>query len=76
MTNAQILTAVLLKWGEPVIPLMMGKVLNGIAFNMSDRFDYIKSGKPFDICYTIEENKHANKSNYYQLFVKEIHTYE
>ena len=53
-----------------------GKVLNGIAFNMSDRFDYIKSGKPFDICYTIEENKHANKSNYYQLFVKEIHTYE
>ena len=53
-----------------------GKVLNGIAFTMSDRFDYIKSGKPFDICYTIEENKHANKSNYYQLFVKEIHTYE
>ena len=53
-----------------------GKVLNGIAFNMSDRFDYIKSGKPFDICYTIEENKHANKSSYYQLFVKEIHTYE
>ena len=53
-----------------------GKVLNGIAFNMSDRFDYIKSGKPFDICYTIEENKHTNKSNYYQLFVKEIHTYE
>ena len=53
-----------------------GKVLNGIAFNMSDRFDYIKSGKPFDICYTIEENKHANKSNYYQLLVKEINTYE
>lgn len=49
-----------------------GKVLNGIAFNMASYFDHIKSGKPFDICYTIEENKHPNNSNKYQLFVKEI----
>lgn len=49
-----------------------GKVLNGIAFNMAEHFDYIKSGKPFDICYTIEENKHPNNSNQYQLFVKEV----
>ena len=49
-----------------------GKVLNGIAFNMATYFDHIKSGKPFDICYTIEENKHPNNSNKYQLFVKEI----
>lgn len=49
-----------------------GKVINGIAFNMSEYFDYIKSGNPFDICYTIEENKHPNHSNQYQLFVKEI----
>lgn len=49
-----------------------GKVLNGIAFNMSAYFDHIKSGLPFDICYTIEENKHPNNSNHYQLFVKEI----
>ncbi len=49
-----------------------GKVINGIAFNMSQHFDYIKSGKPFDICYTIEENKHPNSSGKYQLFVKEI----
>ena len=49
-----------------------GKVLNGIAFNMSQFFDYIKSGMPFDICYTIEENKHLNNKNQYQLFVKEI----
>ncbi|MDE5636025.1 MAG: DHH family phosphoesterase, partial [Muribaculaceae bacterium] len=34
-----------------------GKVLNGIAFNMSKYFDHITAGKPFDICYTIEENK-------------------
>lgn len=49
-----------------------GKVINGIAFNMSEYFEYIKSGNPFDICYTIEENKHPNHSNQYQLFVKEI----
>lgn len=49
-----------------------GKVLNGIAFNMSQYFDHIKSGKPFDICYTIEENRHPNNVVRYQLFVKEI----
>ena len=49
-----------------------GKVLNGIAFNMAQYFDYIKSGKPFDICYTIESNKHPNSSNKHQLAVKEI----
>ncbi len=48
-------------------------VMNGIAFNMSKYFDHIKAGKPFDICYTIEENKHPNNANHYQLFVKEIH---
>ena len=51
-----------------------GKVINGIAFNMSSQFEYIKSGKSFDICYTIEENKHPNNANQYQLFVKEIRT--
>ena len=49
-----------------------GEVLNGIAFNLAPHFEHIKSGKPFDICYTIEENKHANSSIPYQLFVKEI----
>lgn len=51
-----------------------GKVINGIAFNMSKHFEYIKSGKQFDICFTIEGNKHPNHSNQYQLFVKEIRT--
>ena len=51
-----------------------GKVINGIAFNMASQFEYIKSGKSFDICYTIEENKHPNNANQYQLFVKEIRT--
>ena len=48
------------------------KVLNGIAFNMAEHFEHIKSGKPFDICYTIEENKHPNNVGQFQLFVKEI----
>lgn len=47
------------------------KVMNGIAFNMSKYYDYIKARKPFDICYTIEENKHQGMGNI-QLFVKEI----
>lgn len=43
MTNAQILTAVLLKWGEPVIPLMMGKVLNGVSSTMLPVEKFLKS---------------------------------
>jgi single-stranded-DNA-specific exonuclease len=47
------------------------KVINGIAFNMSEHFDDIKSGKPFDICYTIEENKHKTNGAI-QLQIKDI----
>ncbi|MCM1449957.1 MAG: single-stranded-DNA-specific exonuclease RecJ [Clostridiales bacterium] len=50
-----------------------GKVLNGIAFNMAQFFPHITSGKPFDICYTIEENRHSNSPNAIQLLIKEIH---
>ena len=46
-------------------------IMNGIAFNMHEHFDYIKAHKPFDICYTIEENNH-NGNTYMQLFIKEI----
>ncbi len=48
-----------------------GNVINGIAFNMSQHFDMIKSGKTFDICYTIEENKHQANSSV-QLMIKDI----
>ncbi len=51
-----------------------GKVINGIAFNMGRYFDSIHSGEPFDICYTIEENKHRNASSL-QLMVKQIHVH-
>jgi single-stranded-DNA-specific exonuclease len=50
-----------------------GKVMNGIAFNMAQYFEHIHSGKPFDICYTIEENKHRNAASTIQLLVKQIH---
>jgi len=49
-----------------------GKVFNGIAFNMSEYFDHIHSGKPFDICYTIDENKHQSALGTIQFQVKEI----
>ncbi len=51
-----------------------GKVVNGIAFNMAQHFEHIHSGKPFDICYTIEENKHPSATSHAQLLVKEIHS--
>ena len=47
------------------------RVINGIAFNMSEYYEDIKSHKPFDICYTIEENKHKN-NGCIQLLVKGI----
>ena len=46
-------------------------VLNGIAFNQAECFDYIKAHKPFEICYTIEENKQQGNSSI-QLMVKGI----
>ncbi len=49
-----------------------GKVFNGIAFNMARYFEHIHQGKPFDICYTIEENKHRNATSSIQLQVKQI----
>ena len=49
-----------------------GKVMNGIAFNMAEHFEHIHSKKPFDICFTIEENKHQNATSSTQLLVKEI----
>ena len=48
-----------------------GRIMNGIAFNMAEHMDYIKEQKPFDICYTIEENKHRNTTTV-QLLIKGI----
>jgi len=49
-----------------------GRVFNGIAFNMADRFPHIHSRRPFDIVYTIEENKHQPSHPSIQLHVIDI----
>ena len=49
-----------------------GKVFNGIAFNMAELYDGIHAGRKFDVCYTIEDNKHKGASGAIQLQVKEI----
>lgn len=49
-----------------------GKVYNGIAFNMARHFEHIHAGMPFDICYTIEDNKHYPGGGALQLQIKEI----
>ena len=48
------------------------RIINGIAFGMAQYYDHIKQGKPFDICYTIEENRRRGSSSI-QLMVKGIH---
>ncbi len=50
-------------------------ILNGIAFGMHEYSKYIKELKPFDICYTLEENNY-NGNTSIQLLIKEIKTYE
>lgn len=49
-----------------------GKVYNGKAFNMARHFEHIHAGQPFDICYTIEDNKHYPGGGALQLQIKEI----
>jgi len=46
-------------------------IVQCIGFYLAAHIDKIKSGKPFDICYTIEENEYMDKT-YIQLQVKDI----
>ena len=47
------------------------EVMSAIAFGMYEQNEYIKSGEPFDICYTVEENTYNNKMSI-QLMIKDI----
>lgn len=47
------------------------EIISAIAFGMSSHNERIKSGKPFDICYTVEENTYNNKTSI-QLLIKDI----
>jgi single-stranded-DNA-specific exonuclease len=44
-----------------------------IAFSQADHFEYIKAGKPFDICYSLEMNEFRGNKNL-QLNIKDIKT--
>lgn len=46
--------------------------ISAIAFNMSDFYEYIKAGNPFDVCYSIVENYYRGTSTI-QLRVKDMH---
>jgi single-stranded-DNA-specific exonuclease len=47
------------------------EAVSAIAFGMHQYGDAIKSGQPFDICYTVEENTFMNKP-FIQLMIKDI----
>ena len=46
-------------------------IMSGIGFGLHAHNEYIKSSKPFDVCYTIEENSYNGKTAI-QLMVKDI----
>lgn len=48
-----------------------GSIIQGIGFNMAHHFETVKSGKAFDVCYTIEENVFNDKTTI-QIMVKDI----
>jgi single-stranded-DNA-specific exonuclease len=50
-------------------------VMQAIAFGMCRYNDYIKSGQPFDICYTVEENNFNNTASI-QLMIRDIRIIE
>lgn len=54
--------------------IQKGHKISGIAFSMADKMEIVKSGKPFNVCYTIEENEfRGNKS--LQLMIRDIKQY-
>ena len=52
-----------------------GDIFNGIAFNKKEFYDYIKAGKAFDICYSIEDNQRSGNDDI-QLLIRDIRCYE
>ncbi len=47
------------------------KIISAIAFGQANHFEHIKSGKPFDICYSVEMNEFRGNRNL-QLNIKDI----
>jgi len=51
--------------------LKSGVVMNGIGFNMADKFDLVRSGVPLSVVYTLDENHWQNRITL-QMRVKDI----
>jgi single-stranded-DNA-specific exonuclease len=49
------------------------KTISAIAFNQANHFEYIRKGKPFDICYSLEMNEFRGNRNL-QLNIRDIKT--
>ena len=49
------------------------KSFSAIAFSQANHFEYIRAGKPFDVCYSLEMNEFRGKRNL-QLNIKDIKT--
>jgi single-stranded-DNA-specific exonuclease len=49
--------------------------MDGIGFNLSQVYDYIEEGNPFDACYSIEMNEYKGFRNL-QLKIKDIRAAE
>jgi len=49
----------------------ISKTVPAIAFNQANYYDHIKSGKPFDICYSLEMNEFRGNKNL-QLNVRDM----
>lgn len=49
------------------------KTFPAIAFSQANHFEYIKSGKPFDICFSVEMNEFRGNRNL-QLNIRDIKT--
>lgn len=47
-------------------------IKQGVAFGMGDKAIRVKGGKPFDVCYTVEENV-FNGNKTLQLMVRDLH---
>ena len=48
------------------------RVINAIAFNMSQYFEHIHAHKPIDICYTVEESNRKGHEDGIQLLIRDI----
>lgn len=49
------------------------KSFSAIAFSQANHFEYIRAGKPFDVCYSLEMNEFRGRRNL-QLNIKDIKT--